>query len=213
MTRPHVTLKLATSLDGRIATASGESQWITGEAARAQVHVLRAAHDAVVVGAGTALADDPLLTARTDPAPARQPWRVVFDRSGRLSPGSQLAQSTALGPVALVGAATGDPAPLEALGVAVIRTAWNATAVDMLAALAAKTGAKRVFLEGGGALAAAFVRESLVDELIWFRAPILIGGDGIGALGPLAKALADAPRFRRVSVTDLGEDLLETYVR
>jgi diaminohydroxyphosphoribosylaminopyrimidine deaminase/5-amino-6-(5-phosphoribosylamino)uracil reductase len=212
MTLPHVTLKLATSLDGRIATAAGESQWITGEAARAQVQRLRAAHDAVGVGAGTALADDPLLTARTDPAPARQPWRVVFDRGLRVSPQARLFQSCGLGPVALVTA--GDGEAFAALGARVIACDPAASAAAMLEALTAATGIASILVEGGGVLAAALAAEGRIDRLEWFRAPILLGSEGRSAIGPLGlERLSQAPRFRRVSVTDLGGELHETYVR
>ncbi len=212
MTRPIVTLKLATSLDGRIATASGESQWITGEAARGRVHALRANHDAVAVGAGTALADDPLLTARTDPPPPRQPWRVVFDRGLRLSPQARLFQSVSMGPVALVTA--GDGAAFAALGVQVVACQRSDSALAMLTALGQATGIASVFVEGGGVLAAALVAEGMIDRMEWFRAPILIGAEGRPGIASMAvHGLAGAPRFRRVSVADLGDDLHETYVR
>jgi hypothetical protein len=104
MTRPHVTLKLATSLDGRIATASGESRWITGEAARAEVQKLRASHDAVMVGSGAARADDPELLARTDPPPSKQPLRVVLDTEFALAPSGRLFASLDRAPVLIIGA-------------------------------------------------------------------------------------------------------------
>jgi diaminohydroxyphosphoribosylaminopyrimidine deaminase / 5-amino-6-(5-phosphoribosylamino)uracil reductase len=212
MSLPSVTLKLATSLDGRIATGSGESQWITGEAARAQVQRLRAAHDAVGVGAGTALADDPLLTARTDPPPSTQPWRVVFDRALRVSPAAQLFHSRGAGPVALV--TLGEADAFAGLGVTVVRCGRADSATAMLEALAAATGIGSILVEGGGVFAAALVAEGRIDRLEWFRAPIVLGAEGRPAIGPLGlQRLSEARRFRRVSVTDLGEDLQETYVR
>jgi diaminohydroxyphosphoribosylaminopyrimidine deaminase/5-amino-6-(5-phosphoribosylamino)uracil reductase len=212
MTVPKVTLKLATSLDGRIATAVGESRWITGEPARKVVQALRAEHQAVIVGAGTALADNPLLTARGQPAPPRQPWRVVFDRGLRVSPKAQLFQSCGLGPVALVTA--GEASAFAALGVSVVRCQPNDTAAAMLMALYAFTGVETAMVEGGGVLAAALAVEGLIDRLEWFRAPILLGAEGRPALGPLGlQSLAAAPRFRRISFAELGADLHETYVR
>jgi diaminohydroxyphosphoribosylaminopyrimidine deaminase / 5-amino-6-(5-phosphoribosylamino)uracil reductase len=210
--RPKVTLKLATSLDGRIATATGESQWITGPAARARVHELRAAHDAVLVGAGTALADNPLLTARTEPASVRQPWRVVLSRTQALPLHLQLFQSVGLGPVAVVGMGNADA--LGALGVLLIPAPSNARTSDMLEALAQETGITSVMIEGGGVLAAALANEDRIDALEWFRAPILLGASGKPAIAGLGHdALSAAPRFQRTSVAELGSDLHETYVR
>lgn len=212
MTRPSVTLKLASSLDGRIATASGESRWITGEAARAAVQALRASHDAVGVGAGTAIADDPLLTARTDPPPPQQPWRVVFDRGLRGSPQAKLFQSVAQGPVALITA--GDAAAFASHGVTIVPCERAASAKAMLEALGQATGVSSILIEGGGVLAAALITEGCVDRLEWFRAPLLLGSEGRDAMGPLGLArLSDAPRFRRLAVAELGDDLHETYVR
>jgi len=220
VTRPFVTLKLATSLDGRIATASGESRWITGAAARAQVHALRAAHDAILVGAETALADDPDLTARTDPPPARQPLRVVLDSRLRLAAASRLARTTDHGPVLVFAAAAADPkakAALEGAGVTVAFAARGASGLDLAAALAHlhdAWGVRRLFVEGGGHVAASFLTLDAVDALEWFRAPIALGGEGRAAIAALAFAgLAAAPRFARRSVADLGPDLWERYER
>lgn len=209
--RPRVTLKLATSLDGRIATAQGESRWITGEASRGAVQTMRAAHDAVAVGAGTAAADNPMLTARTDPPPAVQPLRVVFDRGLRVHPGLALFQSVAEGPVAL--ATAGEASAFAALGVTVIPCAREASAAAMLRGLGQATGVRSVLVEGGGVLAAALVAEGLVDRLEWFRAPIILGADGRDAIGALGLGrLGEAPRFQRVAVAELGADLHETYL-
>jgi diaminohydroxyphosphoribosylaminopyrimidine deaminase/5-amino-6-(5-phosphoribosylamino)uracil reductase len=211
-----VTLKLATSLDGRIATAAGESRWITGEAAREQVHRLRGEHDAVVVGIGTALADDPELTVRLPGYAGPQPARVVLDSRQRVSPQSKLARTAHQVPTWVVAAGDPDPALVEA-GVRVITVAAvNGERPDLRAVVAALAGIglHRLFVEGGGEVAASFVHADLVDALEWFRAPVLIGGDGRPGVGGLAvAALAAAPHFLRIAVHELGPDLWERYAR
>ncbi|MCC6829775.1 MAG: bifunctional diaminohydroxyphosphoribosylaminopyrimidine deaminase/5-amino-6-(5-phosphoribosylamino)uracil reductase RibD [Thermoleophilia bacterium] len=211
--RPHVLLKLATSLDGKIATAAGESRWITGPPARALVHRWRADHDAVAVGIGTALADDPDLTARDVDGPVRQPARVVFDTAARLPVDSRLVRTAGEVPVLVV---AGDGAPadrvaaLEARGVRVLRVPGPpADPAAGMAALAAE-GIQSVFLEGGAQLAGTALRAGLVDVVRWFCAPMLIGGDRApGAIGGEGAALlADASRLRGVTVERVGEDIL-----
>lgn len=219
--RPAVTLKLATSLDGRIATAAGESKWITGEAARAAGHRLRAAHDAVLAGSGTALADDPELTARTDPPPKSQPLRIVADGRGRLPPTARIFATLALGPVAI---ATQEPTDLDRCGWPsgpgvqywMLPAGEGGRGVDPAALLdlAAGAGVRSVLIEGGGELAASFLKAGLVNRIEWFRAPILLGSEGrpcIGALG--LERLAGAPQFVRTGVEAVGRDLRETYER
>lgn len=211
--RPHVLLKLATSLDGKIATASGESRWITGPPARALVHRWRADADAVVVGIGTALADDPGLTARDVEGPVRQPARVVFDTHARLPVTSQLARTAGEVPVLVVAsesAPSDHVAALEAVGVRVLRVPGVPAGIaGGLAALAAE-GIQSVFLEGGAGLAGAALGAGVVDVVRWFSAPMLIGGDGApGAIGGAGiERLADAPRLRDVSVERVGDDIL-----
>ena len=211
-----VTLKLATSLDGRIATASGESRWITGPEARAAAHGLRAAHDAVLVGVETALADDPELTVRLDGFDGRQPARVVLDSRQRLPLTAKLVQTARSIPTYVVTTAAPDPALAEA-GVMVLqvravgdgRPELEAT----LAALAAE-GLDRILVEGGGQVAGSFLRCGLVRRLEWFRAPMVLGGEGRPGVGALAlSALAQAPRFRRAEVRPVGDDLWESYER
>ena len=211
-----VTLKLATSLDGRIATASGESRWITGEPARRAVHQLRAEHEAVLIGIETALADDPELTVRLPGWNGRQPARVVLDSRQRLTPGCRLVKTARDIPTYVVATSPPDPA-LTAAGVRVVQV--RAVGEDrpelktVVAALAAE-GLSRIFVEGGGQVAASFLRCGLVDALEWFRAPIVIGGEGRPGVGALAvAALVDAPHFRRVEVRELGDDLWERYER
>lgn len=218
--RPFVSLKLATSLDGRIATAAGESQWITGPEARTQVHRLRADHDAILVGAETALADDPELTARTDPAPARQPLRIVLDSRLRLSPESRLVRTLGQGAVLVLAADDADPrraAALRSAGVGVAAFSRTPHGVDLAAALAHLSevaGVRRVFVEGGGHVAASFLTLDAVDALEWFRAPMVLGGAGRPAIAALPDGpLAAAPRFARRSIEAVGPDLWERYER
>jgi len=215
--RPHVTLKLATSLDGRIAAASGESRWITGPEARRAVHELRASHDAVMVGIGTALADDPELNARTETPLQRQPMRVVIDSACRLRVDSKLAQSARVSPVIVYATANGDPdrrAALAALGVEVRVVDAAQGRVDLLSALRdlLSRGVKTLFVEGGSQLAASLINSGLVDRLEWMRAPMLLGADGAPSIGALADGrLVAAPRWRLVANRSVGEDSWESY--
>lgn len=215
MSRPRVTLKIATSLDGRIALADGTSQWITGPEARARSHQFRAEHDAVLVGVGTVLADDPLLTARTVPLPARQPVRIIADSQGRTPPAGRLLASIDVGPV-VIATAGAAPLALREAGAAL----WNCAGSDgrvspaELLRRAEVEGLATVMLEGGGQLAASFIRAGLVDRLEWFRAPILIGGDGLPAIGALGLTeMAAAARWRPVATEVIGDDRLDRYVR
>ena len=219
MNRPYVTLKLATSLDGRIATASGESRWITGEAARAEVQKLRAAHDAVMIGAGTARADDPELLARTEPPPGRQPVRVVLDTEFLLAPVGRLFNTLDRATILVIGAADGDGArrtALEQSGAHTASVARGPVGVDIGAALGAmlEHGIKRVLCEGGGQLAASLIAAEVVDRLEWFRAPIVLGAEGRPGVAALTlDSLAAAPAFRRVALRELGPDIWESYER
>jgi diaminohydroxyphosphoribosylaminopyrimidine deaminase/5-amino-6-(5-phosphoribosylamino)uracil reductase len=216
--RPLITLKTATSLDGRIATKGGESRWITGAQARARGHSLRASHDAVMIGIGTALADDPELTCRLPGLAERSPVRVVLDSHLRLPAGGKLVRGAGEVPVwvlSVAGGAEGRADELACLGVEVIEVAADDSGeVDLGAALAvlAERGITRVLVEGGGTLAAALLRARLVDRVAWFRAPMVIGGDGVAMAAALGvEALERAPRLRRLIVAEVGDDVLETY--
>ncbi len=214
MTGVRVTLKLATSLDGRIALADGTSQWITSSASRAKAHELRAAHDAVMVGVGTVLADDPLLTARTIPLPARQPFRIVADSQGRTPLASKLMTSLNVGPVII--ATAGSEAPALAAAGAAIWPCGNAIRMNVTEFLrrAESEGIRSILVEGGSHLGASFIRAGAVHELAWFRAPILIGGEGFSALAELGLTdLKSATRWRPVATERIGDDVLDTYVR
>jgi len=251
--RPRVTLKLATSLDGRIATASGESQWITGPEARQQGHRLRATHDAILVGVETVLADDPELTVRLSPSPLggeggsrsetdegalsirttadvegasgvpliraaspptfspegrRNPLRVVLDSRLRTPATARVAS----GNILILTTAT--PHPIgQAEVVAVADDDGRPAVAAVLEALTAR-GVTSLLIEGGGRVAASFLQAGVVDAIEWFRAPILLGGEGRPCVASLALAkLADAPKFRRLGVEPVGDDLWERYAR
>lgn len=215
--RPLVTLKMAATLDGRIATASGESRWITGPAARARVQAMRATHDAVMVGGGTARADDPALTLRGMGA-RRPPVRVVLSRHLDLPRDGVLARTAREVPVWIVhdAATRVDLRPWAALGVETIGVAANGAGLDpvaVLAALAAR-GITRVFCEGGGAVAAALLSAGLVDRLALFTAGLALGAEGVPVLGALGiAALAEAPRLRLASVVPVEADVLSLWER
>jgi diaminohydroxyphosphoribosylaminopyrimidine deaminase / 5-amino-6-(5-phosphoribosylamino)uracil reductase len=216
--RPSVSLKLATSLDGRIATAAGESRWITGPPARERAHLLRATHDAILVGTDTVLADDPELTCRLPGLADRSPVRIVLDRQLRIPPNARIFVEARQVPTWVVTLRSGDPARLKLLrdaGVEVIAAEPDATGtIDLAAALGllGTRGLTRLLVEGGGRLAAALLRAQLVDRLVWFHAPLLLGGDGIPAVAALdIGGLADMPRFECVSSETVGRDQVTVF--
>jgi len=214
--RPLVTLKMATSLDGRIAAMNGDAKWITGEAARARAHLLRAEHDAILVGIGTVLADDPELTCRLPGMAARSPVRVVLDTRLRTPAACKLARTAARVPLWIV--TTSDPEgpagrALAAAGARLMRVGAGPDGrpdPEAVLGLLAREGITSLLVESGGGVAGAFVAGGLVDRAAWFRAPLLLGAEGVAAVGPLAvAAVARAPRFRRTGLEQLGPDLLE----
>jgi len=216
--RPLVTLKLATSLDGMIATASGESQWITGPPARERAHEMRASHDAIMVGPGTVVADDPQLTCRLPGLGHRSPVRVVIDRHLRVPQTARLIAEARRVPTWVLVLGSADPARRAAFlasGVTLIDVGPDAEGqIDLAAALGAlgERGITRLLVEGGAKLAAAFFRAGLVDRLSWVHAPLLIGGDGIPAIAGFGlTALADAPALERVSMEAVGADVLTVF--
>jgi diaminohydroxyphosphoribosylaminopyrimidine deaminase/5-amino-6-(5-phosphoribosylamino)uracil reductase len=210
--RPFVTLKLAASLDGRIATATGQSRWITGPAARAAVHRLRARTDAILVGCGTALADDPELTARRGDRVVHRPVRVVVDGRLRVPPGSRLYRGEAARTWVLCArrAPAARRRALASTGAVLIDVPEKGGLLDVGRGLArlAEAGLTQVLVEGGGRLAASLLREDLVDEVHWFVAPKLLGGDGIAALGALElRGLSEARRLDDLRVRRVGGDV------
>jgi len=187
--RPLVTLKLATTLDGRIATRAGESRWITGSEARRAVHALRGRHDAVMTGIGTVLADDPDLTCRIQGYAQRPTIRIVADGTLRTPPTARLIATARQTPTWLLHHAESPAAAqkLEAAGAICIQVPKDAHGIDLAAALTAlgNFGLTRILVEGGAELAASLLRSDLIDRLVWFHAPALIGGDGRPAILPL----------------------------
>ncbi|MFT6531598.1 MAG: diaminohydroxyphosphoribosylaminopyrimidine deaminase [Limimaricola cinnabarinus] len=213
--RPFVTLKLAASLDGRIATGTGESRWITGPQARARVHMMRARHDAVMVGGGTARADDPMLTVR-GLGIDRQPVRVVVSRRLDLPLDGALARSAATVPLWLCHETSVDAAPWTAQSAVSLPCALANGQVDVGAALAAlgEAGLTRVFCEGGAALAASLLAADLVDELALFTAGCAIGAEGTPALAAMGNdRLGDAPRLELAAHERVGADLMSLWRR
>jgi diaminohydroxyphosphoribosylaminopyrimidine deaminase/5-amino-6-(5-phosphoribosylamino)uracil reductase len=192
---PLVTLKLAMSLDGQTTTAPGDSPWITGERSRALVHRWRAESDAIAVGIGTVLADDPLLTARDVDLP-RQPTRVVFDRRARLPLDSQLAQTLDQAPVLVVASPEADAGQTTALREAGVEVAV-ADGIDAALSGLGRRGVTSLFLEGGRTLAFVFMEAGAIDESRVFVAPVLLGGGNrVTAVDPDAEDTLITTRFR-----------------
>jgi diaminohydroxyphosphoribosylaminopyrimidine deaminase/5-amino-6-(5-phosphoribosylamino)uracil reductase len=216
--RPWVLFKSAMTLDGKVATRTGDSQWISGESSRAMAHEWRASVDAVVVGIGTALADDPQLTARPEgePAePAYQPRRVVFDTLARLPPTSQLVAAAAEIPLTIVAsraAARADTDALEAAGAQVLVATGENEPARVRAALEqlGTMGVASVLLEGGPHLAGAFLDAGEIDEVRLFLAPLLLGGssarDPLEGMG--VERISEAMRALTCECQRIGEDLL-----
>jgi diaminohydroxyphosphoribosylaminopyrimidine deaminase/5-amino-6-(5-phosphoribosylamino)uracil reductase len=217
--RPHILLKLAVSADGKVALAGRKPVAITGEAAARRVHLLRATHDAVLTGIGTALADDPLLTCRLPGLERRSPVRIVLDTSLRLPPASRLVQSARAAPLWVVAAAQAPAEKERALvdcGVQVFRVDTRGPRLDLAAALTlvAGRGITRVMVEGGPILVQSLLAADLIDGLALLRAPRAIGPDGLDAVEglPLA-ALTGSPRLRPLGIEALGDDTIESFAR
>jgi diaminohydroxyphosphoribosylaminopyrimidine deaminase/5-amino-6-(5-phosphoribosylamino)uracil reductase len=212
--RPFVMLKLASSLDGQIALGSGESRWITGPDARAKGHLLRSRVDAIVVGSGTALADDPELTARRGGRILHRPIRVLVDSRLRVPPGAKLYREGADRTWVLCGSRAGARRRrvLEDLGARLLEVPTRAGKLDLKRAVArlAREGLTEMLVEGGGGLAAALLRARLVDELHWFLAPRVLGGDGRPSVGDLGlRSLVESPLLNG-RMGRAGDDL---YIR
>jgi diaminohydroxyphosphoribosylaminopyrimidine deaminase/5-amino-6-(5-phosphoribosylamino)uracil reductase len=215
--RPLITLKIAQSLDGRTASASGDSKWITGEEARRFGHLLRAENDAILVGVETARADDPELTCRLPGLEERSPLRVVLDSRLRLAETSKLARTAKQHPTIVFTAAGEGGDQLRRLGVEVVTVARDARGRVELGAMLtelAKRNVTRLLVEGGATVHAAFLDRGVADRLEIFTAPTVLGNAGHGSVDALAAlTLGDTPKFTRTGSRQLGSDLLESYAR
>lgn len=213
--RPFVTVKCAVTLDGKIATKTRHSRWITGEPARLRVHELRHASDVIVVGIGTALHDNPLLTTRLPDRCGADPLRVIVDSTLRLPPEARVTEVTASRRTLV--ATTVRAAPerqdrLAARGVEIVRLPADAAGqVDLEALLhhLGQRGLASVLVEGGATLITTFLQRRLLDKALFFIAPKIIGGDGIGVVGPCGvQYMEQAIRFRDITLQQCGDDVL-----
>ena len=211
--RPYATLKVAMTLDGKIAARDGSSRWITGEAARERVHRMRSHADAILVGIGTLLKDDPSLTVRLDPPWPREPFRVVVDSHLRIPPDAQVIRAGR--PDRVIVACLEPPPerarPLQAQGVQILSLPPADGRVD-LASLMTALGERQivsVLAEGGAELNATLLAEGLVDRVAWFMAPLLLGGQNApGPLGGEGRLLKEALHLRNVTCAQIGDDFL-----
>ena len=216
--RPHVTLKLAVSADGMIGRREGERMIVTGKAAFDAVQRMRTEFDVVMVGIGTVLVDDPRLTVRLPGLAKRSPVRVILDAGARTPPESRLIQDNE-SPLIIFTAADA-PADrvvaLEAGGATVVPVASTGGKLDLAEILKslAKEGYQRVLAEGGAEIASSLVASDLLDEVIIYRAPVVVGLDGVRALGGMAlSAVERSPRYRLIDTAEVGEDIMRRYVR
>lgn len=215
--RPYLTLKLASTMDGRSALANGRSKWITGDAARREGHILRANHDAIMVGADTVIADDPDLGCRIAGLETFSPVRIVLDRQGKLSKRLKLVQTADKTPTWVI---TSDRNKTRLAG------QLSESAVKILVARCdddhfdlhdvmrtlGQAGITRVMVESGGHLAAGLIRQKLVDRIIHFTAPFLIGAEGKAMIGNLAlEEIAKMPGYHRTNLHAVGQDIAVTY--
>ena len=218
--RPLFTLKSASTLDGRIATHSGDSQWITGELARKAGHGLRLDHDAIMVGIGTALVDNPMLTCRLEGLEEKSPVRIVFDSRLRLPLTHKLVATAHKFPtwiVTLPGNEDERRKAFENAGVAIIEIAPDKDGYPDLTLASQEMGRRgltRVLISGGSDSAASFLEHNLIDRVAWMRAPRVIGGDGIPAVMAFGvEKLEQAVDFKRTAAREAGCDLIELYER
>ncbi len=218
--RPTITLKLATTIDSKISLSNGKSKWITDSNSRRFVHLLRAQNDAVATGVGTVLADNPFLNCRLSGLRNRSPSRVVFDSQLKTPVDSNLVvsaneQKTTI--LAVQNCSRKNLKQLKSKGVQIFKIdGEDQGRVSLVPALRklAHEGITRILLESGGQLAASFLRQDLVDHIFWFRAPIVIGGDGISSIGVLGiSELRNVLKFKRSDIRKMGDDILEIYSR
>lgn len=210
--RPFVHLKLAVSLDGKIATRTGDSRWVAGEEARRRAHELRHENDAIMVGAGTVSIDDPLLTDRSGLPRRRLLTRIVMDERVQMSPDSQLASTAQETPVWLFGNSNAEKSAVRALETKGVEVGLDESGGREILSVLKEIGRRSIqsiLLEGGGGLAGAFIDARLVDKVTFFVAPLIVGGrTAPGAVGGLGvEKMADALRLRDVEIIQRGEDL------
>lgn len=209
---PYVTLKAGMTIDGAVATASGESQWITGAESRFAVHQLRDTHDAIMVGIGTVLADNPRLTTRLPQGGGKNPLRIIVDSTLRTpTPAALLAEAGQTLILTTAAASTANVERLQAANVEILRVAGTAGAVDLSAAMRqlGERGIQSILLEGGGRLHHGALHAGIVDRLCIFIAPLLLGGSGLPLFcGHGVTNLKDAFRLRQLHVERYGDDLL-----
>ncbi len=211
---PWVSMKLATSMDGKIALSNGDSKWITGAKSRQYGHYLRAKHDAVITGMGTVSADNPSLTCRLNGMEDASPIRVVLDSNLSISMDSQLIKTARQVPLWIVTTSKDirKKESIEEAGAVVMESSANKSGyidITILLNLLAKRGVNSVLVEAGEALSTSFIREKMVDELYWFQAPVCLGGDSRSSIGALSLALLqDANSWRLESRRMLGHDIM-----
>ncbi len=215
--RPFLSLKLASTLDGKIATRTGESRWITGAQARARVHLMRAHTDAILVGVGSVLADDPALDVRLPGMENSRPTRIVADSRLQTPLTGRLAQSAGEQSVVLLTSQDTESARIQAfedIGAKVIAVPMLRSTLSMKDALGelATLGVGSLLCEGGGRLAASLLREELVDELVWFTAGATMGEGGAPSVSDFGvDSLTDMPRFIQVSHERVGDDTMTVW--
>ena len=214
--RPLFTLKSATSLDGKIATSSGESKWITGQMSRDYGHLVRAQHDAMLVGVNTVISDNPSLTCRIERLETRSPMAVVLDSALRIPLSCELVKCAGKRPLLIVCNETAvDSVAANKLIDAGVRLVPvpNTRDIKSVGKILAEQGLTRVLVEGGSQVLASFVAARQCDRLLTFTAGKIIGADGLTSIGPLALAhLGDAPHLTLESYRKLGPDLLASYI-
>lgn len=213
--RPFIAVKIATSLDGRIASSGGESKWITSEASRQWGWWIRGQYDAVATGGGTLAADDPELTCRLPGLEQHSPVRVIFDQQNRLHSRHKLALSAKTSPVwAFSGENHPEKAVLEGMGVKFLPYSGEHSPQQLTEAveLLAQQGITRLLVEGGAGITTAFLQSGLVDRMYWFRAPLLLGNAALAGIGGgFPASLADATRWTLVERHSIGSDQLDIF--
>ena len=217
---PFVTLKMAMSIDSRIATKTHDSQWITGKEARHSAHFLRSKHDAILTGVGTVVADDPFLNTRINGLENRSPTRIILDTNLRIPIDAKIVFTASKHRTIIYTTIAADEKKkkqLESFGVQIVTIAGDefgrVSLVEALTSIA-KSGINSILVECGGTLCTEFIKSNLIDEFLVYRAPIVLGGDGIAAVeGFGVSDLSAAINFKQTGITRLGADTLESYKR